>query len=527
MVRASRGAGDPVNLADVPPFRLGDVEVHPSTRQLIRDGRSETLEPRVMQVLVVLAEAKGSVISRDELIERCWGGRIVGENAINRVISIIRQTATDLGMDSFQLETITKVGYRMVVPGGSTAPETSIPPSQESPPVAEPSVRPSRRRVIGASVAAGIAVAAGGLFIWDRTRRHQPHPEALELYQRGQIAQRQGVPEQVRQAISFFTQATEIDPLYADAWGGLALSYRHVLEGYAEGELGSLPGLIESAGRRALALDPDNADAQVALVIIKPYFRNWDWMEADLRRLGERYPDHWFVQAQLGIIRYEVGRWRDGIAHTERQLEIEPFIPIPHITHARALWSLGRLQEAEAVLDAAVERWPAHHPLWNLKFRFLLSNGRPASAAAFVLDPETQPDNLGPKAIETRLTLARAVEKRDATDVAASLAEFREQTGHGVESILGTAPVFVLLGRPDLALDGLERYYLGAEGGPGPPVPPPGPYDRRYTQPLFMPETAPLRDEPRFARLLQATGLEDYWRATRTLPDYRRGANPA
>ena len=112
-------------------------------------------------------------------------------------------------------------------------------------------------------------------------------------------------------------------------------------------------------------------------------------------------------------------------------------------------------------------------------------------------------------------------------DVAASLAEFREQTGHGVESILGTAPVFVLLGRPDLALDGLERYYLGAEGGPGPPVPPPGPYERRSTQPLFMPETAPLRDEPRFARLLQATGLEDYWRATRTLPDYRRGANPA
>ena len=58
MVRASRGAGDPVNLADVPPFRLGDVEVHPSTRQLIRDGRSETLEPRLMQVLVVLAEPR-------------------------------------------------------------------------------------------------------------------------------------------------------------------------------------------------------------------------------------------------------------------------------------------------------------------------------------------------------------------------------------------------------------------------------------------------------------------------------------
>jgi hypothetical protein len=55
-------------------------------------------------------------------------------------------------------------------------------------------------------------------------------------------------------------------------------------------------------------------------------------------------------------------------------------------------------------------------------------------------------------------------------------------------------------------------------------VPPPGPYDRRYTQFLFTPEMAPLWPEPRFARLLGSIGLEDYWRATRTTPDYRRGA---
>jgi DNA-binding winged helix-turn-helix (wHTH) protein len=69
-----------------------------------------------MQVLVALAEAQGRVLTRDELIERCWGGIVVGDNAINRVISRIRQIASDFGMDSFQLETITKVGYRMVVP---------------------------------------------------------------------------------------------------------------------------------------------------------------------------------------------------------------------------------------------------------------------------------------------------------------------------------------------------------------------------------------------------------------------------
>ncbi len=79
-----------IKLANVRPFRLGEVEVDPATRQIRRGDDSRTLEPRVMQVLVALAEAQGQVIGRDGLIERCWNGRIVGENAINRVISLIR-----------------------------------------------------------------------------------------------------------------------------------------------------------------------------------------------------------------------------------------------------------------------------------------------------------------------------------------------------------------------------------------------------------------------------------------------------
>jgi DNA-binding winged helix-turn-helix (wHTH) protein len=93
-----------IRLADVAPFRLGDLRVQPATRQLFRGDSSEVLEPRVMQVLVALAQANGAVISRDELIERCWGGVIVGENAIQRVISRLRQVAATLGNGCFQLD---------------------------------------------------------------------------------------------------------------------------------------------------------------------------------------------------------------------------------------------------------------------------------------------------------------------------------------------------------------------------------------------------------------------------------------
>ena len=65
-----------------------------------------------MQVLVALAQARGEVVGRDELTARCWEGRVVGEDAISRVISRLRKLSDGLGRDGWKLETVTKVGYR-------------------------------------------------------------------------------------------------------------------------------------------------------------------------------------------------------------------------------------------------------------------------------------------------------------------------------------------------------------------------------------------------------------------------------
>lgn len=82
-----------IDLAQQPDFTIGAITVRPSIRQVIAGGRDEFVQPRVMQVLVVLACAGGAVVSRDELTERCWGGRIVGEDSINRCIGKIHELA--------------------------------------------------------------------------------------------------------------------------------------------------------------------------------------------------------------------------------------------------------------------------------------------------------------------------------------------------------------------------------------------------------------------------------------------------
>ena len=113
--------GDPINLAETADFAVGGLLVRPSLRKIEAGVQQDSVEPRVMQALVALVQAGGSVVSRDVLIERCWRGRIVGDDAINRCIAKVRRLADSVTPPAFVVETVSKVGYRLHVPEGNAA----------------------------------------------------------------------------------------------------------------------------------------------------------------------------------------------------------------------------------------------------------------------------------------------------------------------------------------------------------------------------------------------------------------------
>jgi len=153
-----------VDLAHAADFALGGLLVRPSIREVEHGGATETLEPRIMQVLVALADAAGAVVSRDDLILRCWDGRIVGEDAINRVIGRLRRLAEDSGGAAFTIETIPRVGYRLkTVPAATVASESVSDAAAPSP--------TNRRRVL--AVAAGVLILAAAVAAWWLTRPGQ------------------------------------------------------------------------------------------------------------------------------------------------------------------------------------------------------------------------------------------------------------------------------------------------------------------------------------------------------------------
>ncbi|MCW5761336.1 MAG: winged helix-turn-helix domain-containing protein, partial [Phenylobacterium sp.] len=92
-----------VELAHEPPFRLGALEVRPATGELVWPEGRDVLQPRVMQVLVALAARRGQVVSREALTRACWGGRAVGDDALNRCVAELRRRAG--ATQAFRLET--------------------------------------------------------------------------------------------------------------------------------------------------------------------------------------------------------------------------------------------------------------------------------------------------------------------------------------------------------------------------------------------------------------------------------------
>jgi len=105
-------ASAPIRLAREPDFRLGAMTIRPSLCEVLVGGGRQRLQPRVMQVLVALARMEDRLVSRDALIDSCWGGRIVGEDSINRCIGRLRRLA-DAFEGNFSIETVARVGYRL------------------------------------------------------------------------------------------------------------------------------------------------------------------------------------------------------------------------------------------------------------------------------------------------------------------------------------------------------------------------------------------------------------------------------
>jgi DNA-binding winged helix-turn-helix (wHTH) protein len=181
------------------------------------------LEHRVIQVLVALAKAAGGILTRDELTMQCWDGRVVGEDAINRVMSRLRKAAHGIGAGSFDIETISKVGYRLT---GDDDVALVVPEERADVPTRPES--PTRRAFAVGALAVGVGAIGGGALLYRRFSRPSLPAEVPLLMAQGAVALEQPLQDQQHDAIGAFRRVVEIAPDYAEGWGMLGYAYGFV-----------------------------------------------------------------------------------------------------------------------------------------------------------------------------------------------------------------------------------------------------------------------------------------------------------
>ena len=84
------------DLALRPDLQLGPMLVSPSRRLVEGPGGHAHVEPLIMQVFLLLLDAGGKVVTRNELFDQCWGGVMVGDDSLNRAIAKVRRTGAQV-----------------------------------------------------------------------------------------------------------------------------------------------------------------------------------------------------------------------------------------------------------------------------------------------------------------------------------------------------------------------------------------------------------------------------------------------
>ena len=154
-----------------PTIRFGDgLELDARAWELRRAGQPQKLERIPMEILMFLAQQRGQLVSREQIVEKVWGNGVYldTDNSINGAMRKIRQALGDDSGEPKYIQTVTGLGYRFVA---QLAPDTTAAPPQTA-----GTTQASATTSAPANAAAGVTPQGSS---WSAVVRHRrPHRHA-------------------------------------------------------------------------------------------------------------------------------------------------------------------------------------------------------------------------------------------------------------------------------------------------------------------------------------------------------------
>lgn len=154
------------------PVHFGPFVLDLDACTLHRDGQLVALPPKAMDLLVVLVQSAGTLVTKDNLMRRVWPDTFVEEGNLPVTVFTLRKALGDNGEQ--YIRTVPRRGYCFVGEVRSPSPTPPVtaaePPSAPEPVMALPEVSPRPQRPFVAALVAGLAIALAGIgYAWSRS----------------------------------------------------------------------------------------------------------------------------------------------------------------------------------------------------------------------------------------------------------------------------------------------------------------------------------------------------------------------
>ena len=401
-------------------YIFDDYVLDPDRRELRKSAAVIAMEPQAFDLLLHVVRHRDHVVSRDELIEQIWGGRIVSESALSTRINAVRTAIGDNGTEQRLIKTLPRKGVRFV---GEVREEQRLSEPADAAPSEHRSGEPlpalvtidgakssmpaeavSRRRVaprLTVAVVAMTGVLCLAVLTWSylaRSAQSEASKANIETAARlarisetVQMTSREGY-EAVRELRQW---AADLDRHNATALADLTFALATgVLHHWSSDEIADLHA-ADLALQDALTIAPENRRVHGAQCQFLRAMRRFEAAIKVCGELAQNFPDYAFPHKEMGYDRLMMGQpdealaefleadrlaphsplrwsWQQGVGlvylmQAKDQEAIDwlsraaleaPNVGDPTAYLASAYALLGRKQEAHEALDHYRKLWP-------------------------------------------------------------------------------------------------------------------------------------------------------------------------
>jgi DNA-binding winged helix-turn-helix (wHTH) protein/TolA-binding protein len=565
-------------------YEFGPFLVDPHDRLLLRDKRLLPLPPKVFDTLAVFVEHSGYLLEKNELLNRVWPNTIVEEGNLTQAVYALRKVLGSGPDGRPYIETIPRRGYRFVadvrkvepveaalsvrslavlpfktlgteadeylqvgvlnamITKFSNIPQITVRPTSvvlryardHADPLTigrelgvdsllEGTIERSADRIrvtvqllrlrdgaplwgemieeqftnmfavedsISEQVARVLKLKLSGEQKQKLTKRYTENVKAYQLYLRGRCLLDKRIEVEMKKSITYFNQAIELDSEYALAYTGLA--HAHFLLGvYRSCAPKDAFPKAQAAAERALAIDSELVEARACLAYVKACY-DWDWAgaEKEFRMVLELNPNYATGHIWYSDYLSAVGRLDEALAEVDLALELDSLSLINNLNLALHLYFGRQYERAIEQLQRTLELDPyyalAH---WTLGTAYAQQE-RYREA----IDEFRRAVHLSSRSPLTLAALGRVHALAGQSNKARKLLnELLNLSSQRYVSPYDIGTVHAGLGEKDLAFEWLDQAYAERSGR------------------LFFLKVDPywdnLRDDPRFSNLLRSVRL--------------------